>query len=265
MTDIAALLPRPLFEGRTAFITGGGSGINLGIAKTFAALGMKVGICGRRQERLDAAADELRALGAVVCPAAADVRDPDALGAALERSRAELGPVDVVVCGAAGNFLAAAEDLSPKGFRTVVEIDLMGAFHAARLAFAQLCETRGSMIFISAGQAFLPYARQVHAGAAKAAVDNMMRNLALEWGRHGIRSNSIAPGIIGGTEGVDRLIGSDGMDRMRRLTPLGRLGTVDDVGRVAAFLASPLAAFVTGQVIAVDGGHYLGGRGLAED
>ena len=115
---------KDLYKDKTVFVTGGGSGINLGVAKNFAALGANIAICGRTQEKLDAAAVELRALGAKVCPVAADVRDIAALDAAFARSHAELGPMDVLVCGAAGNFLAPAEKLSANGFKTVIDIDL---------------------------------------------------------------------------------------------------------------------------------------------
>jgi len=169
-----------LFRGKTVFVTGGGSGINLGIARNFATLGADIAICGRTQEKLDAAATVLRALGAKVCPVAADVRDFAALEAAFARSRAELGPMNVLVCGAAGNFLVPAEKLSANGFKTVVDIDLLGSFNASRAAFSQLKETKGALIYISAGMAYMPHAYQVHVGAAKAGIDMMMRNLALD-------------------------------------------------------------------------------------
>jgi NAD(P)-dependent dehydrogenase (short-subunit alcohol dehydrogenase family) len=139
------------YRGKTVFVTGGGSGINLGIAKNFAALGANVAICGRAQERLDAAAEQLRALGAKVCAVAADVRDIGALEAAFAASEAELGPMDVLVCGAAGNFLAPADRLSANGFRTVIEIDLLGSFNASRAAVEQLKQTMGTIIYVSAG------------------------------------------------------------------------------------------------------------------
>jgi NAD(P)-dependent dehydrogenase (short-subunit alcohol dehydrogenase family) len=250
------------FKGKTAFVTGGGSGINFGIARSFAALGANVSICSRSQERLDAAAVELRTYGGQVLPVAADVRNATDLHGAFEKSKASLGPADIVVAGAAGNFLCAAEGLSPNGFKTVIEIDLMGSFNTARAAFDQLKDTRGSILFISAGQSFLPYMHQVHVGAAKAGIDNMMRNLALEWGRFGIRSNSIAPGFIGDTEGTKRMAQSGAMAAIVKNTPLSRLGTVDDIGQMAVFLSSPLASFVTGALIVVDGGHYLSGSGI---
>jgi NAD(P)-dependent dehydrogenase (short-subunit alcohol dehydrogenase family) len=248
-----------LFRGKTVFVTGGGSGINLGIARNFATLGADIGICGRTQEKLDAAATELRALGAKVCPVAADVRDFAALEAAFARSRAELGPMNVLVCGAAGNFLVPAEKLSANGFKTVVDIDLLGSFNASRAAFSQLKETKGALIYISAGMAYMPHAYQVHVGAAKAGIDMMMRNLALEWGRHGIRVNSIVPGPIEGTEGMKRLAGPEAKQAIIDAVPLHRMGTVDDIGQTAAFLASPLASYISGCVVVCDGGANLAG------
>jgi NAD(P)-dependent dehydrogenase (short-subunit alcohol dehydrogenase family) len=250
---------KDLYKGRTVFVTGGGSGINLGVAKNFAALGANVGICGRTQDKLDAAAEELRALGAVVCPVAADVRDYAALDSAFARSRAELGPMDALVCGAAGNFLVPAEKLSANGFKTVVDIDLLGSFNASRAAFEQLKETKGTIIFISAGMALMPHAYQVHVGAAKAGIDMMMKNLAIEWGRYGIRTNSIVPGPIEGTEGMMRLASADAKQAIVAAVPVGRMGTVDDIGQTAAFLASPLASYISGCVVVCDGGSNLAG------
>ncbi len=257
--NVTSCFSSSLFKGKTAFITGGGSGINLGIAKNLAALGANIGICGRTQEKLDNAAVELRALGVKVCPVAADVRDFAALESAFARSRAELGPMDVLVSGAAGNFPVRAEKLSPNGFKTVVDIDLLGSFNASRAAFGQLKETRGTIIYISAGMAFVPHAFQAHVGAAKAGIDMMMKNLALEWGRYGIRTNSIVPGPIEGTEGMKRLAGPERMQKLVAGIPLRRMGTVDDIGEMAAFLASPLASYVTGCVLVCDGGQNLAG------
>lgn len=254
--------PKNLFAGRTVFVTGGGSGINLGIARNFAALGANLAICGRTRERLDAASAELAVLGAKVCAEVADVRDYAAVEAAMAKTKAELGPISVLIAGAAGNFPCAAELLSPNGFKSVVDIDLLGTFNASRAAFAQLKETKGSITFISAGQAFIPYAWQAHVGAAKAGVDNLMRNLAMEWGPYGIRVNSIAPGPIGGTEGMRRLGPESLHKEFARAIPLGRFGTVDEIGQLAAFLASPLASYITGSLIVADGGQNLPGSGV---
>ena len=257
--EITRYFAKDLLAGKTVFVTGGGSGINLGVAKNFAAVGANVAICGRTQARLDGAARELEALGAQVFAKAADVRQMPALQAAIDEARGALGPIDVLVCGAAGNFLCRAEDMSPNGFKTVVDIDLIGSFNAARAAFAQLKETKGTILFISAGMAYMPYAFQVHVGAAKAGIESMMQNLALEWGRYGIRSCSIVPGPIAGTEGMKRL--SDAADLSERLgrIPMQRLGTVDDIGLAAVFLASPMASYITGAQLIVDGGSGLAG------
>ncbi len=261
MQDLA-LLPSDLFAGKTVFVTGGGSGINLGIARGFATLGASVGICGRTLDKLEKAKAELEEIGAAVSISVADVRDYDALEAALARTEAECSSIDCLVCGAAGNFLAPAEALSPNGFKAVVDIDLLGSFNAARAGFEQLRQTRGNIIFISAGQAFVPYYAQAHVGAAKAGIDNLMQNLALEWGRYGIRSNSIAPGPIDGTEGMKRLAPGNVKDRIADAVPLRRLGSVEDIAGAAVFLASPLASFVTGTRLVVDGGQNLPGSGL---
>ncbi len=258
------LLPKDLFAGQTVFITGGGSGINFGVAEAFARHGANVAICGRTLEKLEAATQKLEALGASVWCGAADVRDYDALWGAIAGAGEKLGRVSHLVCGAAGNFLATAENLSPSGFKSVVDIDLLGSFNAARAAFEQLSDGGGSITFISAGQAFVPYFAQAHAGAAKAGVDNLMQNLALEWGRFGIRSNSVAPGPIEGTEGMARLAPGDEEfhKRFRRSIPMGRYGTPDDIGQAAVFLASPLATYITGTRLVVDGGMNLQGSGI---
>lgn len=264
--NVQDFFPRDMFRGKTVFVTGGGSGINLGIAKNFAALGAHVAICGRTQERLDNAAVELRAANAhvsgKVLPVAADVRDYAAVEHAFKRTADEVGAIDVLVSGAAGNFVCPAEGLSPNGFKTVIDIDLQGSFHASRAAFEQLKATRGFLLFIGAGQAFVPMAYQLHVAAAKAGIDIMMKNLAIEWGRHGIRTATIVPGPIKGTEGMRRL-SPPGVREMREAgIPLGRMGTVDDIGHAAVFLASPLATYITGVVLCVDGGNSLVGSAI---
>jgi NAD(P)-dependent dehydrogenase (short-subunit alcohol dehydrogenase family) len=259
---VTRFFPADAFKGTTVFVTGGGSGINLGIAKNFAALGANVAICGRKQDKLDRAAEELRALGAKVHAEAADVRDAARLEIVMGNAAAALSPIGVLVCGAAGNFPIPAEELSPNGFKTVVDIDLIGSFNATRAAFEQLKATKGSVIFISAGMAYVPFPYQVHVGAAKAGIDMMMKNLALEWGKYGIRSNSIVPGPIEGTEGMKRLGGEDYESSRYRSIPLGRFGAIDEIGQAAVFLASPLASYVTGTVLVVDGGSNLAGSTL---
>lgn len=248
-----------MLRGHVVFISGGGSGVNLGIAKQFARAGAAVGLCGRSAERLETAATELRALGARVAPVSADVRDLEAVEAAFATTEEKLGPADTVICGAAGNFLAPAHSISTNGFRVVTDIDLLGSFHVARAAFGQLRRTTGSILFVSADQARSPYDEQAHVAAAKAGVDALMRNLALEWGRFGIRSNAIAPGPVEETEGMRRLTEIAGADTWTQMVPLERFARQSEVGHVAVFLASPLASYVTGAVVPVDGGLRLSG------
>ena len=255
--NITKYLASDLFAGKTVFVTGGGSGINLGIAKNFAAVGANIAICGRTQERLDGAAKDLEALGAKVFTKAADVRQPQAIKEAIDGTRQALGAIDVLVCGAAGNFLCRAEDMSPNGFKTVVDIDLIGSFNASRAAFNQLKETKGIILYISAGMAYMPYAFQVHVGAAKAGIERLMQNLALEWGKYGIRSCSIVPGPIEGTEGMKRLADPKSLKERLAQIPLQRMGTVDEIGHAAVFRASPMAAYITGAQLVVDGGSGL--------
>jgi NAD(P)-dependent dehydrogenase (short-subunit alcohol dehydrogenase family) len=256
------ILPHDLFAGKTVFVTGGGSGINLGIARTFAELGANIGMCGRSQERLNAAAAGLGELGAKVSATSADVRVPEQLQSAMNASRDALGDIDILVCGAAGNFLVQGENLSFNGFKTVIDIDLVGSFNASRIAFEQLKRTRGSIIFISAPMAHVPHAYQAHVGPAKAGVEMLMKNLALEWGPYGIRSNSIIPGFIEDTEGIRRISSESDSENFIRHIPLRRMGITQEIGQAAAFLSSPLAAYITGASLWVDGGQALSGSGF---
>lgn len=260
--SLSDLVSPTLMAGRAVFITGGGSGINLAIAHGFASVGADVAICGRTPEKLDHAAEELRQAHSVrVLATPADVRDYDAVQAAVNAAATEFGRLDTVIAGAAGNFFAAAEALSSNGFRAVVEIDLLGGFHTARAAFEYLRASRGSILFVSAGQAYLPFSHQSHVGAAKAGIENLMTNLALEWGHYGIRSNSVVPGPIDGTEGMRRLTAPVGVETWTDAVPLGRFGRADEIAAMAVVLSSPLAGYVTGARIVVDGGLGLSGLG----
>jgi NAD(P)-dependent dehydrogenase (short-subunit alcohol dehydrogenase family) len=251
-----------LFRGRTVFVTGGAGTINRGIARGFAELGASLALCGRHAETLEQAAEELRALGAAALPLVADVTDYASLESAMAASRQALGPADVLVCGAAANFPAPAEQMTAEGFRKVVAVDLLGSFNAARAAFPQLRARRGNIIFVSATNALMPFGFQVHVGAAKAGVDSMMRGLALEWGRHGIRCNSVLPGPIERTEGLSRLLTAEDVETLQGYVPLGRFGTVEDIANVCCFLASPLAALLTGVTLVADGGQTFSGSAM---
>lgn len=248
------------FTGRHVFVAGGTSGINLGIAQAFARAGAHVTVISRSPERVEQAAEGLRALGAQALGISADVRDPADVEAALRQAHERFGDIDVLISGAAGNFIAPARDLSPNGFRTVVDIDLNGTFHVLRLAYPLLKKPGASVITISAPQGANPTMYQVHACAAKAGVDMMTRVLAMEWGEEGVRVNAIAPGPIADTEGMRRLAPSpEALAKVVAGVPLQRMGTLDDIAHMALFLSSPQASYVTGAVIPVDGGASLGG------
>ena len=250
----------PYFSGRHVFVAGGTSGINLGLAQAFARAGAHVTVISRSPDKVQAAADGLRALGAQALGISADVRDPAALEAALRQAHARFGDIDVLISGAAGNFIAPAAELSPNGFKTVVDIDLNGTFHVLRLAYPLLKKPGASIINISAPQGVNPTMYQVHACAAKAGIDMMTRVLAMEWGGAGVRVNAIAPGPIADTEGMRRLAPSpEALAKAVASVPLQRMGTLQDVAHMALFLASPQAGYVTGAVIPVDGGAALGG------
>lgn len=253
-----------LLDGQVALITGGGSGICKGIAAAFVAHGAHVGIVGRKAERLEAAAAELSEVGpgrAFALPG--DVRDYEAMERVVDGLIEKAGGLHLVVNGAAGNFLCPAAQLSSNGFRTVLDIDAVGTFNVSRVAFDRALNKGGSIINISATLHYGATMMQIHAASAKAAVDATTRGMALEWGPAGVRVNGIAPGPIGDTEGMARLLPADQVERVTRAIPLRRFGRIEEIANVALFLASPAASLVTGAVIVADGGSCLaGGLGL---
>lgn len=248
-----------VLAGRTALVTGGGSGICRGIARAFLAHGARVCITSRKKERLDQTAAELAGeTGGEVIGIAADVRDPEAMQRAVAATLERFGTLDTLVNGAAGNFLAPAAALSPNGFKTVVDIDLVGSFHAAKAAFDALCTSGDGLILnISATLQYHGTPLQLHASAAKAGVDAMTRNLAVEWGQFGIRVNAIAPGPIGDTEGMRRLAPGDSAEKMARHIPMRRFGRIDEIADLAVYLRTPSAAYITGAIYVVDGGQSI--------
>lgn len=247
------------FSNKHVVVFGGTTGINFGIAQAFARQGAAVTVASRKQENVEAARSELRKFGGDVYGACADVRDYDAVGKALEEAAGRFGPIDVLVSGAAGNFLCEAKTMSANGFRTVIDIDLMGTFHVLRQAYRHLRKPGASVINITAPQSFIPMRYQAHAGAAKAGVDQLTRTLALEWGEDGIRINSISPGPIDGTEGFRKLMASDEQQRAKAVqaVPLKRVGGLDDIANLALFLGSPYASYISGALVPCDGGGAL--------
>jgi len=249
-----------VLNGHVAFVTGGGTGITGGVARALAEAGASVALISRKVEHLEPAAAAINANGGKAFAIATDVREPEAVEKAVAATIEQFGKIDIVVNGAAGNFLCKAEDLSPNGFGTVVDIDLKGTFNVCRATFEQLKQTQGQVLNISATLHYLGTPMQLHVSAAKAGVDALTRNLAVEWGRYGIRVNGIAPGPIEDTEGMKRLVPEPIKERLKKNIPLGRFGRIADIETAAVFLCSEAASFINGVTIVVDGGQWLAGN-----
>ena len=255
---MASIFRDRLLAGKTAFVTGGGSGIGQRMAERFAEHGAKVMLVGRKQEKLDAAAAAIQSSGGKAATASVDVRDYPAVEAALQKTRDQFGEIDVLVCGAAGNFPAPVLGMSANGFKAVIDIDLLGTFNTCRAAYAHLRKPGATIISISASHASMPIANQSHVCAAKAGVDLLTRTLAVEWGPAGIRANCITPGPTDDTEGMRRLAPTPEIRRkVEDAVPLRRFGTKDELADLALFLCSDAAAYITGAIYVCDGGQSL--------
>lgn len=219
---------------------------------------------GRNPEKLAAAVEGINASGGTAAGRAADVRDYDAIARALSETHALWGPIDILICGAAGNFPAQITGMSANGFKAVIDIDVLGTFNTARAAFDFLRKPGASIISISANHASIAYPMQAHVCAAKAGVERLTQCLALEWGPLGVRANLINPGPIDGTEGMRRLAPTPEIRAaVEKTVPLRRMGTRDDVADLALFLCSGAASYLSGGVYHCDGGQALsGGRAL---
>ena len=250
------------FSDKVAVITGGGSGIGLGIARRLAAGGAAVALVGRNADKLAAASAGITSETptARVVTRSLDVRDHEAVGEAISSVNDELGGLNILVNNAAGNFVVPAEEMSPNGFRAVVDIVLNGTFYCSR-AFANITKEQsgGSILNVIATYAWTGHPGVVHSAAAKAGVQAMTRTLAVEWARYGIRVNCIAPGPTE-TEGAGAALWPTEEDRksLTNSVPLKRFTTPEEVAVSAAFLLSDDAAYVTGDTLVVDGGQWLG-------
>jgi len=255
------------YTGKNVVVIGGTSGINLGIARAFAAEKARVAVASRSSEKVTAAVALLKEAGAQDARGfSADVRDAEAVEAGIAAIHQAWGDLDVVVSGAAGNFPATAAGMSTNAFKAVVDIDLLGTFNVMKAVYPRLKKPGASVINISAPQAFIPIAAQAHVCAAKAGVDMVTRCLAIEWGPEGVRINSIVPGPIDRTEGMARLAPTEEARRaVSESVPLKRLGLPEDIARTCLFLGSELADYISGAVIPVDGGWAQSGAGGMND
>jgi NAD(P)-dependent dehydrogenase (short-subunit alcohol dehydrogenase family) len=248
-----------LLNGKTAFVAGASSGINLRIAQRFAQAGAKVMIISRSADKIAAAAKTITDAGHNAIGMACDVRDYAMVAQALAHCREQFGEIDIVLSGAAGNFLAPALGMSANAFKTVIDIDLLGTFNVLQASYQHLRKPGASLIAITAGQAVKPMMFQIHACAAKAGVNQVTKCLAMEWGPSGVRVNAVSPGPIGDTEGMARLAPNPEFEKtMKARIPLRDYGTKDDIADACLWLASDAARYVTGAIINVDGGSELG-------
>jgi NAD(P)-dependent dehydrogenase (short-subunit alcohol dehydrogenase family) len=244
--------------GRVALITGGGTGIGLGIATAFASVGARVVIASRNTERLENAVKQITDLGGEASAVKADVRSYEDVQNAVRTAIERYGALDIMIANAAGNFVVPAAEMSPNAWKVVIDIDLNGTFLCARASFDALRASKfgGRLIAISTTRALEGWPGCAHAGAAKAGIMSLVRTLSSEWGPVGIRCNTIAPGAIGDTEGVKRIYEDQGRaERELSNVPLGAFGRISDIAGAAVFLCSDAGAYITGADLVVDGGR----------
>ena len=253
-----------ILKGKTALVTGGGGDICGEIAETYAAHGANVVITSRSQERLDTAVAQMRErTGGNFLAVAGDVRSEEEVEAVVAKTVEEFGGIDILLNGAAGNFPAPIAALSAKGFKTVMEIDVQGTFNMTKACFPHLqaaAEKNGdaSVTNISATLHYTGTPYQAHVCSAKAAIDAFTKCTAAEWGILGIRSNAVAPGPIGDTEGMRRLAPTKmSVEEMTSIIPLRRFGTKKEIADSCLFLASEGSLYTTGAILVVDGGAWL--------
>lgn len=247
-----------LFQGKVVFVTGGAGTICRVQTEALVLLGANAAIVGRNPEKTAKVAREIESLrpGArVVACSNTDVRLVDSLVEAVNKTVAELGRIDYVIAGAAGNFLSDFNHLSSNAFKSVVSIDLLGSYNTAKATFAELRKNKGAILFVSATLHYYGIPFQTHVGAAKAGVDALSNALAVELGPLGIRSNVIAPGGIEDTEGMLRL-SANALEKVVKMVPLQRLGTTQDIADATVYLFSPAASYVTGTIHVVDGAQW---------
>ena len=258
----ASVLRPDVHRGTVALVTGGGTGIGRAVALDFAACGADVVICGRRRDPLAQTAAEIEALGARALVVPADIRDESAVTGVVDAALERFARIDTLVNNAGGQFSAPAEEITGNGWRAVHRLTVDATWSVTReVAVRAMIPQRSGVVFFIGFSPRRGIASMVHAGAARAAVENLASGLALEWSRFGIRTICVAPGTIA-TEGMERNYPQSDRDQWAAAIPLGRFGTAEDVSGLITFLASPAARYITGTTITVDGGTDAWGNGV---
>ena len=259
------MLPTNTFEGRVGIITGGGTGIGFAMARELVRIGATVVLASRKEEHLAPAAEKLRIESGRESAAhyqCVDVREAEAVEEMVARVESERGHIDFLVNNAAGNFISPSDQLTAKGWNAVIGIVLNGTFYCSSSVGRRMIASGrgGSILNVIANYAWTGAPGVVHSASAKAGVLTMTRTLAVEWARHKIRVNAIAPGPIDTPGASEKLFPDPAiMEGIRRTIPLRRFGTLDEVAHAASYLLSDYAAYVTGEELAIDGGQWLSG------
>lgn len=251
----------PVLSGQVAIVTGGGTGLGLAVARRLGELGARIVIASRNPAHLETGAGALVGAGIDVLAVQTDVRDPAQVDAMVRGAVERFGQVDILINNAAGNFICKAEDLSPNGWNAVINIVLNGSFYCARAVGRHLIGRRspGNIVSMLANYVWTASPGTIHSAAAKSGVMSMTRTLALEWASHGIRVNAVAPGPVV-SEGAAKQLWPDAAteERIREMVPLKRWGRPEEVADAVAYLVSPQAGYITGEILTIDGGAWLG-------
>jgi NAD(P)-dependent dehydrogenase (short-subunit alcohol dehydrogenase family) len=258
------MLPEATFTGRTAIVTGGGTGLGLAIATELGRLGADVIVASRQREHVAHGVGAVEAAGGNAIGVEVDIRDPDAVEAALDRGEQRWGrPVQHIVNNAAGNFRLPALEMSPRAFKSVVDIVLNGTFHVTRAAALRLvaADRAGSVVNIGASSAWTGGPGTCHSAAAKAGVLALTKSLAVEWARRAIRVNTVCPGFFPNPTVLQALFPNEDVaaarQRAEETVPIGRAGDARELAWAVSYLLSDYAGFITGEVLTIDGGGWL--------
>ena len=250
-----------LLEGQVAVVTGGGTGIGLAIAKRLGELGARVAVASRNSEHLEKGTAELRHAGLDPLAVQLDVRNPEQVDEMVMRVTRHFGKIDILVNNAAGNFICRADELSPNGWNAVIGIVLNGSFYCSRAVGRHMIQRRGggSIVSILANYVWTGSPGTIHSAAAKAGVMSMTQTLAVEWASHQIRVNAVAPGPVESPGAAKQLWSTaEDVERITAKVPLKRWAQPVEIANAVAFLVSPGATYITGEILTVDGGSWLG-------